>query len=102
MNSNYNNNYENNYSNNYNNSYKKYYHKNFKRGYNHKEWIYFLNKIIDFLLMFGSIINLIVFAVCGLKIAGLTSFICFSVIGIAKTIVKIIKQINNVYSIWNN
>lgn len=82
-------------------TYKKYYKKD-KKGYNHNEWIYFLNKIIGFILAFGSVVNLIIFALFGIEVAGFTSFIAFTTVGIAKLIINTIKYFNNIYNIWNN
>lgn len=70
------------------------YNKNFKKGYNHKEWIELLNAIINFLMIFGAIINLIIFAFCGFNVAGITSFFSYLLVGASKLTINLISYFN--------
>ena len=74
---------------------------NFKKGYNHEEWIELCDAIINFLMIFGAVINLIVFAFFGFNIAGLTSFFSYLLVGASKTSICLIRYFNPEDK-WNN
>lgn len=61
-----------------------------KKGYNHKDWLLLVDDIINFLIIFGSIIDLSIWAVFGLKVASFIAFLMLMVIGLGKTTIGII------------
>ena len=63
----------------------------YKKGYNHNEWINLCDAIINFLIVFGSIINLIIFAFLGFNIACYTAFFSYLIMGISKLAIVIIR-----------
>lgn len=63
---------------------------NLKKGYNHNDWLLFVDYIINFLIVFSSIIDLSIWAVFGLKIASFIAFLMLMAIGFGKTIIGII------------
>lgn len=67
---------------------------NFKKGYNHNDWLLFVDDIINFLIIFGSIIDLVIWACLGLKIACFIAFLMLMTIGLGKTIIGMINFFN--------
>ena len=63
---------------------------NLKKGYNHNEWLLFVDDVINFLIIFGSIIDLVIWACLGLKIASFIAFLMLMTIGLGKTIIGMI------------
>ena len=61
-----------------------------KKGYNHNDWLLFIDDIINFLIIFGSIIDLSIWAVFGLKVASFIAFLMLMAIGLGKTIIGMI------------
>lgn len=61
-----------------------------KNGYNHNDWLLFIDDIINFLIIFGSIIDLSIWAVFGLKMACFIAFLMLMAIGLGKTTIGII------------
>lgn len=67
---------------------------NLKNGYNHNDWLLFVDDIINFLIIFGSIIDLVIWACLGLKIACFIAFLMLMLIGLGKTIIGMINFFN--------
>lgn len=63
----------------------------FSKSYNHNDWIDLCDKAVNFLVVFGTIINLIIFGFFGLGISSLTSFMTLMLIGGCRLAVSIIK-----------
>ena len=63
---------------------------NLKNGYNHNDWLLLVDDIINFLIVFGSIIDLSIWAVFGLKVASFIAFLMLMAIGLGKTIIGMI------------
>ena len=61
-----------------------------KNGYNHNDWLLAIDNIINFLIVFGSIIDLSIWAVFGLKVASFIAFLMLMTVGFGKTIISII------------
>ena len=64
-----------------------------KKGFTHEEWIEFLDKIVNFLVVFGATINLIIWGLMGFQFAKLTSFFTLMLIGVCRLSVNIIKYV---------
>ena len=62
----------------------------FKKGYNHNDWLLAIDNTINFLIVFGSIIDLVIWACLGLKIACFIAFLMLMLIGLGKTIIGMI------------
>lgn len=62
----------------------------FKKGYNHNDWLLMIDNCVNFILVFGSIIDLSICACFGLKVASLTAFLMFMIAGLGKTAISII------------
>lgn len=65
-----------------------------KKGYNHNDWLLLVDDIINFLIVFGSIIDLSIWAVFGLKVASFIAFLILMAIGLGKTTIGIINFFN--------
>lgn len=65
-----------------------------KKGYNHNDWLLFVDDIINFLIVFGSIIDLVIWACLGLKIACFIAFLMLMTIGLCKTVIGMINFFN--------
>ena len=63
---------------------------NLKNGYNHNDWLLLVDDTINFLIVFGSIIDLSIWAVFGLKVASFIAFLMLMLIGLGKTIIGMI------------
>ena len=63
---------------------------NLKKSYNHNDWLLLVDNIINFLIVFGSIIDLVIWACFGLKIACFIAFLMLMIIGLGKTIISMI------------
>jgi hypothetical protein len=63
---------------------------NLKKGYNHNEWLLLIDNMINFLIVFSSIIDLSIWAVFGLKVASFIAFLMLMMIGLGKTTIGII------------
>jgi hypothetical protein len=63
---------------------------NLKNGYNHNDWLLLIDDIINFLIVFSSIIDLSIWAVFGLKVASFIAFLMLMMIGLGKTIIGMI------------
>ena len=63
---------------------------NLKKGYNHKDWLLLIDDAINFLIVFGSIIDLVIWACLGLKMACFIAFLMLMAIGLGKTTIGII------------
>ena len=61
-----------------------------KNGYNHNDWLLAIDNTINFLIVFGSIIDLSIWAVFGLKVASFIAFLMLMTVGLGKTIISII------------
>lgn len=68
--------------------------KNLQKNYNHNDWLLFVDDIINFLIVFGSVIDLVVWALFGLKTACFIAFLMLMLIGLGKTIIGIINFFN--------
>lgn len=67
---------------------------NFKKEYNHNDWLLLIDDIINFLIIFGSIIDLVIWACLGLKMACFIAFLMLMSIGLGKTIIGMINFFN--------
>lgn len=61
-----------------------------KEELNHKEWLLRIDNCVNFILVFGSIIDLSICACFGIKVASLTAFTMFMIAGLGKTAISII------------
>lgn len=61
------------------------------KGYNHNDWINLCDNIVNFLIVFGTIINLIIFAIFGFTFSCFTSFVTLMVMGVCRLSVSLIK-----------
>lgn len=64
--------------------------KNLQKNYNHKDWLLFIDDIINFLIVFGSIIDLTFWALLGINVASFVAFLMLMVIGAGKIIIGMI------------
>ena len=67
---------------------------NLKNGYNHNDWLLLVDDIINFIIVFGSIIDLVIWACLGLKMACFIAFLMLMAIGLGKTIIGMINFFN--------
>lgn len=67
---------------------------NFKKNYNHNDWLLFIDDIINFLIVFSSVIDLVIWACLGLKMACIVAFSMLMLIGLGKTIIGMINFFN--------
>ena len=63
---------------------------NLKKGYNHDDWLLLIDDVINFLIVFSSIIDLVIWACLGLKMACFIAFLMLMAIGLGKTIIGMI------------
>ena len=63
----------------------------FSKGYNHNDWISLCDNTINFLIVFGAIINLIIFGLFGFTFSCFTSFVTLMVMGVCRLSVSLIK-----------
>lgn len=61
-----------------------------RKGYNHNDWLLLVDNIINFLIVFGSIIDLSIWAIFGLKVASFIAFLILMAIGLGKNAISII------------